>query len=487
MDSITGRVSQFFQHHLFNPFTEDLSRTDQVICAIASGVLFVLSIGLIHLGCAVYFWANRKVNDQAHSQNSTNVKTTKTANLSEPKKESFIEKFLLSNEQLEHYGLSSQEYQKILTYYSENLSELTSLTDPTHIRKNNVNGLPRSLVFVPAGPRKGLHVLCKDNGVVEVGLGAYNRVTLMLHVDLKKEEVGRSGKRIHVKDRELKANVAYSRIDLEGDHFVTGTAVHYRGPWSQRRGRKIGENKIEESKQKDVDKVLLIMDHIPGGELFEIVKNAPDKRPDFQTQKKNIKICLDMAQGLVKSHAADLVNLDNKPENIFLGTVANDGSKSDPKIGDFGFVYKNGTKLSFAPGSLGYLSPEVQFVIDDFTGLEKLDVIPANEMWILGCIFSLLTKGFGFYSYTHQYDRDEICFILEEGEQAFEKKLGELFPLHTTEETLDSVIYGCLRFNPENRLTAKEVVDALKKLYRKTPEDAHPSDLNWLKNGYAYA
>lgn len=342
------------------------------------------------------------------------------------------------------------------------------------------------MVFVSDGPREGLHILCKDKGVSEVGVGAFNRATLMLHIDLKKEEVARSGKRDHVTNREIEANDAFSKIDPKGESFVTGTVVHYAGTWSSRDLRNVNFPKNERLKLHNVEKTLIIMDNIPGGDLFNVIKMEPKQRIKAQTQKENIKICLDIARGLSKSHSAGFVNLDSKPENIFIGSASSDGSKSDPKIGDFGYVFNVGAILHNPVGSPGYVSPEVLLVCAG--ARDCIDVRPANEIWIFGCIMALMTKGDDFYHYTQQCaEPSNLLHIINEGEVQYETTLKTLFPQHSTLGTLDSVIFGSLRYDPEKRLTVGKIVEALEALYQEVPDKAHPSDPNWLSECYAYA
>ncbi len=95
---------------------------------------------------------------------------------------------------LNDFGLTQKEYNTICDIYKNKIDELKTLTEPTHIRKNSKNTLPRSLIYVPNGPRKGMYILCKTKGgVKEVGLGSFNLATKMLHIDTGQEKVFRNG------------------------------------------------------------------------------------------------------------------------------------------------------------------------------------------------------------------------------------------------------------------------------------------------------
>ncbi len=468
------KVSNFFQNYLLNPFAGELKGLDKAIYPIASAILFILSAGMVHLGFALYFWASRNVDDH-----------TKFPSQSEGKIQDVFNKIKTLDGKYGEFGLTSDEYSQIKSYYERETVNLELNENPIYLSKDETS-LPRSLVYVPDGPRKGMHILCKDRGIDEIGIGAFNRATLILHVDSGKKMICRSGLRRDVKDREIEANEEFSKIDPSGKYFATGTFVEYKGIWSQRKGRKKGEEKLLETKKYDADKVMIIMDFLPEGELRDHVRLPPAERPKAQTQKKNIHICLEIARGLVESHAEGLVNFDNKTNNIVMAGKDSDGVKCGPKMVDFGFVNKSGEKRGFPGGTRGYLSPEV---LRSRRDRSEFEVCPANEMWILGCIMARVTKGPEFSRYVNQGYRDiKRCYsLIEKGKEEHEKALKAMFPQFETEKTLDAVLYGCLRYDPEDRLTAEQVAVALTALHETTPTKAHASQDGWLTSGFAYA
>lgn len=54
----------FFTDYLLDPLSKDISKTDRAICMIASVILGILSLGILHLGFAIYNWSQRDVVDQ---------------------------------------------------------------------------------------------------------------------------------------------------------------------------------------------------------------------------------------------------------------------------------------------------------------------------------------------------------------------------------------------------------------------------------------
>ncbi len=259
---------------------------------------------------------------------------------------------------------------------------------------------------------------------------------------------------------EVSANEEFRKLDPNGEHFATGVVVKYKGSWRQRgagnQTRALDQSKVNLTKHDNVEKVGLIMDLIPGGELFDIIAAPPTQRK--QTPKQNIEICLNIAKGLDISHAKGLVNLDNKPENIFM-----DGD--NPKMGDFGMIYKTGDVINSPRGSPGYLSPEV---LNSENVPFKIQ--PKNEMWIMGCMLAAITKGWGFDDWNGQINaknlNDEIMYkLLYKGSNGLQKAVQTFFPQHAKEESLDFVIAKCLSWEPKDRLSAAELVPILQKLH----------------------
>jgi serine/threonine protein kinase len=63
----------------------------------------------------------------------------------------------------------------------------------------------------------------------------------------------------------------------------------------------------------DVDKIYLILEYAPAGELYKILKDQPHGR--FQ-ERKAADYVYQLCQGLVYMHSKDIIHRDIKPENL---------------------------------------------------------------------------------------------------------------------------------------------------------------------------
>jgi len=295
---------------------------------------------------------------------------------------------------LKEFGLTSEEFTILSTYYDRNISELKKQNSPLHIRKTTYD-LPRSLVYVPPnhGKMEGMYILCKTKGGVrEIGLGRYNRATLMLHIDSGKKKVFRTTRIQDCSTLEVDANNAYIARDPEGKYFVAGPSVRYDGPWRPRirtleYPRSLNQSTHSCPREENAKKIGFILDYIPQGELFDMISLPLQNRS--QTHNENLAICLHLLEGVAMSHQMGLVNLDNKPENIFMD------DDYTPKMGDFGAVVKTNEKSPpDAPFTRSYTPPEIHDLISK--SIEPFNITPVNEMWSIGCILALITKGYHF-------------------------------------------------------------------------------------------
>jgi len=87
------------------------------------------------------------------------------------------------------------------------------------------------------------------------------------------------------------------------------------------------------------------------GELKGILSNG--KVPFSQ----KVDLLKNTAHGLHRFHKAGLCHLDIKPENIFVKT--NEEEKLEPRIGDFGFAEKIGSRKDGTFGTPLYIAPEM--------------------------------------------------------------------------------------------------------------------------------
>jgi eukaryotic-like serine/threonine-protein kinase len=129
---------------------------------------------------------------------------------------------------------------------------------------------------------------------------------------------------------------------------------------------------------------LIVMEHVGGGALADLVKSAP-----LEPARARV-IARQIARGMAAAHAAGIVHGDLKPENIL---IAENG---DAKISDFGLARRdakaatNSATLTWdqaatggVSGTPGYMAPEL---------LEGQPSSPASDVYALGIIvYEMLT------------------------------------------------------------------------------------------------
>jgi len=125
--------------------------------------------------------------------------------------------------------------------------------------------------------------------------------------------------------------------------------------------------------------VILIMEYLDGGELFERVADE-----DFNLTESDC--CLFMRQicrGVQYLHDHNIVHLDLKPENV----VCTQKDNTTVKIIDFGTAkeLEPGTDIKVLCGTPEFVAPEV--VRYDF-------ISTGSDMWALGVICYILLSGF---------------------------------------------------------------------------------------------
>lgn len=99
----------------------------------------------------------------------------------------------------------------------------------------------------------------------------------------------------------------------------------------------------------DDNRVYLILEYAPGGELYSSLKKAGR----FQ-ERQAAKYIYQMIEALKCCHERNVIHRDIKPENILLG------SKGEIKIADFGWsVHAPSSRRDTMCGTLDYLPPEM--------------------------------------------------------------------------------------------------------------------------------
>ena len=135
----------------------------------------------------------------------------------------------------------------------------------------------------------------------------------------------------------------------------------------------------------------IVMDHIDGYDLFDLLR----RNPRGLSEKKAKKMIMQIFEAVLILHASDIAHLDLKLENIMYDTV-----NKTIKLIDFGFAtkthkvdletgHKENIYLDNFCGSLYYLSPEI-------VKKQKFLGKPA-DIWSLGVVcYALLTGKFPF-------------------------------------------------------------------------------------------
>jgi serine/threonine protein kinase len=103
---------------------------------------------------------------------------------------------------------------------------------------------------------------------------------------------------------------------------------------------------------EDLDHIHLVLDHVPGGELFSRII----KRGKFCEQNA-AQFASNLLQALDYLHTNGIVHRDLKPENILMTSETDD---TVFQIADFGLAtFISNEVLSLRCGSPGYVAPEI--------------------------------------------------------------------------------------------------------------------------------
>ncbi|CAF0777725.1 unnamed protein product [Brachionus calyciflorus] len=192
------------------------------------------------------------------------------------------------------------------------------------------------------------------------------------------------------------------------------------------------ENKIRGKKY-----LLVIMEYMEGGELFDRLK----KKKKF-TEQEVAKIMKQICSAVNHLHKMGIAHRDLKPENLLLS------SKDDNaiiKLSDFGFAkeaYKGLNTPNFTPY---YVPPEILL-------FEKYDI--SCDIWSLGVIMYILCCGYPpFYSHNGDPISPGMKKRIKKGEYSFPPADW----LDVSQEAKD-LITGMLETSPEKRLKIDQVM-----------------------------
>jgi len=187
--------------------------------------------------------------------------------------------------------------------------------------------------------------------------------------------------------------------------------------------------------------LLVVMECMEGGELFNRIQD----RKSF-TEREAAEIVKDICLAVKFLHDMNVAHRDLKPENL-LYTVK--GSPSVLKLTDFGFAKETLIRdtLQTPCYTPYYVAPEV-------LGPEKYD--KSCDIWSLGVITYILICGFPpFYSNHGQPISPGMKKRIRSGQYQFPK------PEWTNVSSdCKDLIKGCLKTNPDERLTIDQVISS---------------------------
>jgi MAP/microtubule affinity-regulating kinase len=159
--------------------------------------------------------------------------------------------------------------------------------------------------------------------------------------------------------------------------------------------------------------VVIVMEYLEGGELFECVKEKG------HLPEEDAKIYFkQMADAIHYCHKEKLIHRDLKLENILLV----DKSTKNIKVIDFGVAGVNtNSSQNEEAGSLKYMPPEC------FNGALKNGAVnPSIDVWALGCIlYGMLFGDLPFHGKNNKEIIDRICEAKWKVPEKFEKIISK--------------------------------------------------------------
>ncbi|KAH9507867.1 Serine/threonine-protein kinase dclk1 [Bulinus truncatus] len=183
--------------------------------------------------------------------------------------------------------------------------------------------------------------------------------------------------------------------------------------------------------------IFYVMELVKGGDLFDAIASSSAK----YTEEDASGMLFNLASALEYLHSLHIVHRDVKPENILL-REHEDGTKS-LKLGDFGLATEVKGPLFTVCGTPTYVAPEV--IAETGYGV-KIDV------WSAGVITYILLCGFPPFS-SPTDNQDELFDLIMGGNYDFISPYWD-----DVTASAKSLISGMLNVNPDNRLSASQVL-----------------------------
>jgi len=177
-------------------------------------------------------------------------------------------------------------------------------------------------------------------------------------------------------------------------------------------------------------KVILIMELVSGGELFQDILS----RQEPYYERDAADIVRQLFSALEYMHSLGIAHRDLKPENLLLSS-----DKKTIKISDFGFSKEEGDTLKTACGTALYVAPEV---------LTDMQYDTSCDVWSIGVItYILLSAHIPFDGSNEQ----EIFQKIMSGKYSFPDKL-----FGTISQTAKDFISNIFVLDPKKRMTASD-------------------------------
>jgi tRNA A-37 threonylcarbamoyl transferase component Bud32 len=192
----------------------------------------------------------------------------------------------------------------------------------------------------------------------------------------------------------------------------------------------------------DEELPFLVMEFLEGESVEDIIGQGPG----FLRIGESLRITKQVLEVLVAAHEAGIVHRDIKPDNVF---ITRDGSV---KVLDFGVARMSGsniTRVGAPLGTLGFMAPEVARGDTRATG-------PRADVWSVGAmLFELLTGEMALDLSACEGTPD----MLRHSASTPARSLATVLP--RCPARLVEVVDGMLARSPEDRLTAKQALEAL--------------------------
>ena len=337
---------------------------------------------------------------------------------------------------LKNFGVKKSDIQEIINFTTSN-----KLNQNTHYRKNE----DRKLSFV-VDEKNQIILLLKGKNITGkklFGTGAYNKVTACYHLNQQKFIAFRSGyQTISASKSEISNN---EKLKASKDFFVTGDVVIYKGKSTLKRF--------------DPTKIGWIMDCCENGDLSGLsIKKENETQSKWNQLDVELKkkIISDIAKSLDCLHNThQIVHRDLKPANIMLT------KDYQAKLIDFAFSQEIGISGK-QQGTPIYCPPEY------WQALKSSNLYvnsPKFDMWSLGITLSMLkspTNTRGFFKKIIWLNNGHK--VIDYSEENIKVNVKDLLTYRKKETHIDYIIYRCLAYHPQERATAKEILDHLEKV-----------------------